>query len=105
MTELRKIANMAEAYGVEVAPHSCSGPVAHMASLATMSVCRNFLVHEWEAADDELFREVTGGTYQTQRNGLVKLPEKPGIGIQVDFADFKRRNPYGNTRRRAQVKV
>ena len=105
VTELRKIANMAEAYGVEVAPHSCSGPVAHMASLATMSVCRNFLVHEWEAADDELFREVTGGTYQTQRNGLVKLPEKPGIGIQVDFADFKRRNPYGNTRRRAQVKV
>ncbi len=105
VTELRKIANMAEAYGVEVAPHSCSGPVAHVASLATMSVCRNFLVHEWEAADDDLFRAVTGGTYPTQRNGLVKLPEKPGIGIQVDFADFKRRNPYGNTRRRAQVKV
>ncbi len=105
VTELRKIANMAEAYGVEVAPHSCSGPVAHMASLATMSVCRNFLLHEWEAADDDLFREVTGGTYVTQRNGLVALSDRPGIGVQVDFADFKRRNPYGNTRRRAQVKV
>ena len=105
VTELRKIAAMAEAYGVEVAPHSCSGPVAHMASLATMSVCRNFLIHEWEAADDDLFREVTGGTYVTQRDGLVSLSDAPGIGLQVDFADFKRRNPYRNTRRRAQVKI
>ena len=38
ITELRKIANMAEAYGAEVAPHPCSGPIAHLASLATVGV-------------------------------------------------------------------
>jgi len=63
ITEIRKIASLAEAYGVEIAPHQCSGPVAHVASLAVMSVCRNFLLQEWEAADDALYQELTGGRY------------------------------------------
>lgn len=105
VTELRKIANMAEAYGVEVAPHQCSGPVAHMASMATMSVCRNLLIHEWEGADDDLFREMTEGTYPTQKNGMVRLPDAPGLGIRVNFAEFKKKCPYRAIRSRAQVKL
>ena len=64
--EMRKIASLAETYGVEVAPHQCSGPVGHVASLAAMSACRNFLIQEWEAADDAVYRELTDGTYPTQ---------------------------------------
>ena len=105
ITELRKIASMAEAYGVEIAPHQCSGPIAHMASLATMSVCRNCLIHEWEGADDDLFREMTNGTYPTQKNGRVTLPDAPGLGITVDFAEFRRRFPYKALRGRAQLKL
>lgn len=105
ITELRKIANLAETYGVEIAPHQCSGPIAHMASLATMSVCRNCLIHEWEGADDELFREITEGTYPTQKNGRVTLPDAPGLGIKVNFAEFERRYPYKAVRGRAQVKM
>lgn len=104
ITEIRKIANLAETYGVEIAPHQCSGPIAHMASLAAMSVCRNCLIHEWEGADDQLFGEVTNGTYPTQAQGRVKLPERPGIGIDVDFAAFKKLHPYTAVRRPAQVK-
>jgi galactonate dehydratase len=104
ITELRKIANMAEAYGVEIAPHQCSGPVAHMASLATMSVCRNCVIHEWEGADDALFREMTEGTYLTQKNGRVPLSGAPGIGVKVNFAEFKKKYPYKGLRGRAQVK-
>src|SRR6476646_7788199 len=52
ITELRKIAAASEPYGVEIAPHQCSGPIAHVASLGAMSVSRNFLLQEWEAADD-----------------------------------------------------
>ena len=104
ITELRKIGNLAETYGVEIAPHQCSGPVAHMASLATMSVCRNCLIHEWEGADDEVFREMTEGTYPTQKNGLVRLPDAPGLGIQVNFTEFQKKYPYKAVRGRAQVK-
>jgi galactonate dehydratase len=104
VTELRKIANMAEAYGAEVAPHQCSGPIGHLASLATMSVCRNFLIHEWEAADDELYREITEGTYPTQKNGVVRLPDAPGIGVRVNFAEFKRRCPYKGVRSKSMMR-
>ena len=75
VTELRKIANMAEAYGVEVAPHQCSGPIAHMASMATMSVCHNFLIHECEGADNDLFVEMTEGTYPDTK-GRLRAPAR-----------------------------
>jgi galactonate dehydratase len=105
VTELRKISNMAEAYGVEVAPHQCSGPIAHMASMSTMSVCRNLVIHECEGADNDLFREMTDGAYPTQKDGYVTLPDAPGLGITVNFADFKRKCPYKAIRSRAQLKL
>lgn len=103
ITEIRKIASMAEAYGVEVAPHQCSGPIAHIASLNAMAGCRNFLMQEWEAADDPAYRELTDGTYPIQRNGYVELNEQPGLGITVNFAEFKKRFPFKATRRRALI--
>jgi galactonate dehydratase len=103
ITELRKIANMAEVYGVEVAPHQCSGPVAHVASLAAMSVCRNFLIHEWEAADDAVYKELTDGAYPAQRNGTVELSSRPGLGITVNMFELKKRFPFKATRRRALI--
>jgi galactonate dehydratase len=93
ITEIRKIAALAETYGVEVAPHQCSGPIAHVASLAAMSSCRSFLLQEWEAADDQVYQELTDGTYPVQRNGYVELSNRPGLGIHVNFAEFAKRFP------------
>lgn len=94
ITEIRKIANLAETYGAEVAPHQCSGPIGHVASLNAMSVCRNFLVQEWESADDDLYVELTDGKYPLQKGGTVALPEGPGLGLAVNFTEFKKRCPY-----------
>ena len=104
ITEIRKIANLAETYGFEIAPHQCSGPIGHVASLCAMSVCRNFLIQEWEAADDAVYREMTNGTYPTQSAGYVTLPDLPGLGLQIDFTEFKRRFPFEETRRKALLK-
>jgi galactonate dehydratase len=104
ITEIRKIASLAETYGVEVAPHQCSGPIAHMASLTAMSGCRNFLIQEWEAADDKLYQELTNGTYPVQSSGYVELSDRPGLGLQVDFAEFKKRFPFKASRRSALIK-
>jgi galactonate dehydratase len=103
ITEIRKIAAMAEAYGVEVAPHQCSGPIAHVASLAALSACRNFLIQEWEAADDEVYQELTDGTYPVQENGYIELSGRAGLGLQVNLAEFTRRFPFKGSRRRALI--
>jgi galactonate dehydratase len=94
ITEMRKIANLAEAYGVEVAPHQCYGPIGHVASLHAMSVCRNLVIHEWEADDEPLYSELTAGKFPVQQGGEVVLPQGPGLGIDVDFKEFARRFPY-----------
>jgi galactonate dehydratase len=104
ITEIRKIANLAETYGIEIAPHQCSGPVGHVASLNAMSVCRNFLIQEWEAADDLIFREMTRNTYPVQSQGYVNLSEAPGLGLQLDVREFTRRFPYQETRRKALLR-
>ncbi|MGA2150157.1 MAG: mandelate racemase/muconate lactonizing enzyme family protein [Bryobacteraceae bacterium] len=105
ITEIRKIANLAETFGTEIAPHQCSGMIGHLASLHAMSVCRNFLIEEWEGADDELYLEMTNGKYPTQKNGRVALPEAPGLGISVNFAEFERKCPYRGIRGKPLVKM
>lgn len=103
ITELKKIGAASEPYGVEIAPHQCSGPIAHVASLTAMSVSRNFLIQEWEAADEAVFTELTHGTYPTQKNGVISLSDRPGLGLTVDFAELKRRFPYKALSRRAMI--
>ncbi len=94
ITEIRKIADLAETYNIEVAPHQPYGPIAHVASIHAMSTIRNFLIHEWEADDEALFADVSRGTFPVQKGGVVELPETPGLGITVDFAELVKRQPY-----------
>jgi len=46
ITEIRRIASLAEVYGAEIAPHMYYCPVAHVASLRAMAGIRNFLTQE-----------------------------------------------------------
>jgi hypothetical protein len=42
-----------------------------------MLVRRNFVIHECEGADNDLFHEMTDGTYPTPKDGRVLLPPPP----------------------------
>ena len=37
---------------------------------------------------------MTDGKYPVQKDGTVALLEGPGLGISVDFTEFKKRCPY-----------
>jgi L-alanine-DL-glutamate epimerase-like enolase superfamily enzyme len=63
------------------------------------------VIHECEGADNDLFREMTDGTYPTQKDGRVRLPDTPGLGIKVNFTEFERKCPYKAIRSRAQLKL
>jgi galactonate dehydratase len=94
ITEMRKIASLAEVYGVEIAPHMFYGPVAHVASLHAMTAVPNFLMQEWDAALEPLFREITSGSFPAVTKGHVTLGEKAGLGVEMDWAECDRRFPY-----------
>jgi galactonate dehydratase len=83
ISELRKIAAIAEACYVKIAPHNPNGPVATMASAHLAAAIPNFLILEF--AQQPLRDEV-------QLHGLVvkdgwaELPDRPGLGIELDTA-------------------
>lgn len=94
ITEIRKIAALGEVYGAEMAPHMFYGPVAHVASVHAMASVRNFLIQEWDAAIEPAFLAITRGTFPAVKNGEVTLSDRPGLGLEMDWAELDRRFPY-----------
>jgi galactonate dehydratase len=100
ITEIRRIAALGEAYGVEISPHMWYGPVAHAASIHAMASARNFFLQEWDAVHDPVFAELTRGTALQPTQGSVTAPERPGLGIEMDWAAWDKRCPYLGPSRR-----
>ncbi len=94
ITEIRRIASLAETYGVEIAPHMWYGPVGHAASVHAMSSARNFYMQEWDAVNDGIFTELTRGTHPLPKDGMVTPPSAPGLGIEMDWAAWQAKCPY-----------
>jgi galactonate dehydratase len=94
ITEIRKIAALADVYGAEISPHMYYGPVAHVASLHSMAAVRNFLIQEWDAAMEPLFLQLTRNTFPKVERGHVTLSERPGLGIEMDWQTLEREFPY-----------
>ncbi len=101
ITEIRRIASLAETYGVEISPHMWYGPVGHAASVHAMSSARNFFLQEWDAVNDSIFTELTHGTHFTPRKGTVTPSQAPGLGLTMDWTAWETRCPYrGQSMRR-----
>jgi galactonate dehydratase len=81
ITELKKIANMAEVYYMHIMPHCAIGPVAFSASLQVDAVVPNFLIQEQidPGLGDGLLKEAW-----VVSNGHIELPTKPGLGFEID---------------------
>jgi galactonate dehydratase len=81
ITELKKVANMAEAYYIHTAPHCAIGPVAFSASLQVDAATPNFLIQE--QIDQGLGAGLLKEEWQV-KDGHIDLPTKPGLGFEVD---------------------
>ena len=84
LAECRKIANMAETYYVPFAPHNVCGPLGTMASCHVCASVPNFLVLEWHWLERPHWNTLCLTDEPTIQNGYVKIPEKPGIGLEVN---------------------
>jgi galactonate dehydratase len=91
ITELRKVANMAEVYYVHIMPHCAIGPVAFSACMQVDAVVPNFLIQEQidQCLGDGLLRE----DWQV-RDGYIDLPTKPGLGFEIDEREVVKEITY-----------
>jgi galactonate dehydratase len=82
ITEVKKIAAMAEAYYVLVAPHSPQGPVSTAASAHLGMAIPNFHILEFVRSApyrDRVLREAW-----VVEKGNLSVPDRPGLGVDLD---------------------
>ena len=92
--ETRKIAAMAEAYDMAVAPHAPYGPVALAATLQVDSCTPNVFIQEQSLGIHynkgfDLLDFVKNKEVFQYKDGYVDLPSKPGLGLEMDEDKIK----------------
>ncbi len=81
--EAKKIATMAEAHQLPIAPHDCTGPVVLVASTHLSLNAPNALIQESvRAFYTGWYRELVT-ELPTFANGMVSLPATPGLGTEL----------------------
>lgn len=83
ITELKKISALCEAYYIPVSPHDASGPINVVAGAQVMMTVPNFYKLEtaqWNLKSYNVFIR----TPLDNSNGTLKLPRKPGLGIEMN---------------------
>ena len=82
--ETKKIAAMADAYYVTMAPHNSNGPVCTAVS-AQLDMCTpNFKIQEtFDDFAEAYVLAAVKGAYKIE-DGYLTIPKEPGLGIEVD---------------------
>lgn len=89
ITEVKKIATMAEAYDVAIAPHCPLGPISLASALQIDFSCINALIQETSLGipypgETELTDYLKDPDVFGLKDGCVPLLSAPGLGIEID---------------------
>lgn len=101
ISETRRIAALAEAFDVTLAPHCPLGPIALAASLQLDFATPNFLIQEQSLTHlGDAFRDYLVDTSVFEiRDGYFRRPAGPGLGIDVDERAVERAAVAGHRAR------
>jgi galactonate dehydratase len=91
ISEMVRIGQMAEAYDVALAPHCPLGPIALAACLQVDAICYNAFIQEQSMGihynqGGDLLDYVTDDGGFDLNEGYLSIPQKPGLGIEVNEA-------------------
>ncbi len=83
LSEARKIASMAEAWHLPVAPHDCTGPVVLTASTHLSLNAPNALIQESVRAFYNGWYKDAVTALPEVKNGYITVPPGPGLGLEL----------------------
>jgi len=85
LLEGRRICDLADTHYVAVAPHCIASPVGTIASAHVAAAVPNFLALEWHGMSVPFWDEmVTGLDGPIIQDGFIKVPEAPGLGVELN---------------------
>lgn len=88
ISELKKIATLAEAYYVPITPHDASGPINVIAGAHVMMTVPNFYRIETSRWDLSHYGKLMDKPLDNS-GGRIKLSGEPGLGITIDLDYFR----------------
>ena len=90
MAETKRISDYAERYGLPTALHFAGSPIAFMANLHTAAAVSSFVALEHHGLDLPFWKGlVTGLEDPLMVDGYVSVPEKPGLGIDLNYEGIR----------------
>jgi galactonate dehydratase len=90
ITAMKKIAAMADAGYVTIAPHNPNGPICTAASIQVAASIPNFLIMEEGAQKTEEYAEIFAGGWKPSL-AFWEIPEAPGLGVDFSAAFLRER--------------
>jgi len=101
ISEGLKIANMASAYDIALAPHCPLGPLTLAASLQLDAVCHNAFIQEQSMGihynkDNDVLDYLVDKSVLTIENGYIDIPTAPGLGVEINEAYVEERAKIGH---------
>ncbi len=102
LLEMKKVAAIAEASYVVVAPHNQMGPVATAVNVHFAASTPNFIVLEYTPDDRPPRRDLVQEPLVV-RDGYIELPTKPGLGIELNEEALKH-YPFRSWRRTSPIR-
>ena len=89
IAEGKRIADLADAHYIPIAPHNVSSPLGMMAACHVLASVPNFLVLELHALNIPWWNDLCDGDKPFVHNGFMTVSERPGIGVELNDAVAK----------------
>jgi L-alanine-DL-glutamate epimerase-like enolase superfamily enzyme len=90
ISEAKKISDMADAYYIPTAPHTCGGPILWFATIQTATALTNFFIMESCYHFYNYQYPYFIANVPVPKDGFVTPPEGPGLGIEFRPEPFER---------------
>lgn len=85
LLETKKIGDYAEERGVAMAMHFAGTPVSFMANVHCAAATQNFVALEHHSVDLDYWEDLVTGLDQPMiEQGFANVPEKPGLGVELN---------------------
>lgn len=88
ISQMKKIAMVAESFFVPLAPHCTCSELGLTASLHAAAATPLFLIHEGYLDGHLMPRGVANKHWEIDQDGYASLPEGVGLGVEIDEAKF-----------------
>lgn len=92
ITQLKKVASLAEAFGKKCEVHTSYNPLMNAANLHVTCAIQNCEFYEWWVPEKLIWDFGMKESLTVDKEGYIHVPQGPGLGLEIDWDYIKSHN-------------